>query len=100
MEIQQTKETIMKGIVRGRWKLVHNGSAGGTLSLYDLEADPLEKSDVSDQNPAVVAELKRALEKMVEEAVAHGTKYDKASDQDMSPAELEVLQGLGYLLDD
>lgn len=100
MEIQQTKETIMKGIVRGRWKLVHNGSAGGILSLYDLEADPLEKSDVSDQNPAIVAELKRALEKMVEEAVAHGTNYDEASDQDMSPAELDVLQGLGYLLDD
>jgi arylsulfatase A-like enzyme len=97
LEIQQTEATMMKGIVKGRWKLVHNISADGTLGLYDLEADPFEKKDVSAQHPDVVAELKRALENMVARAVRFGESYHQAPDQNMSPAELEALRGLGYL---
>lgn len=44
----------------GKWKAVRYG-LDGPLELYDLEADPREKSDVSGQYPEIVNDLERRL---------------------------------------
>jgi len=47
------------GAVRdGKWKLVWHVLLPPKVELFDLDADPEEKTDLSAQNPAKVAELK------------------------------------------
>jgi arylsulfatase A-like enzyme len=43
----------------GRWKL--RMTSGGSTSLFDLEADPSESSNVASQNPDVLAEMTALL---------------------------------------
>ena len=69
-----TYETTVHAIRRGRWSLhlapdspdwgTPEGSPappGGTRRLYDLEADPTEHHDVSDEHPQVADELEDLL---------------------------------------
>ena len=97
-EIQQSLETMMKGIKEGQWKLVHNITKE-RYELYDLIADPLEKVDVSQEHPEKVADLKIKLNKMVKRAEQHGTRYKESLSDDTTPAEAAKLRGLGYLGD-
>lgn len=48
-----------RAIVRGRWKLI---VAPGELELYDLVADPGERTDRAAQHPELVGELSALLE--------------------------------------
>jgi hypothetical protein len=42
----------------GRWKLVwHAMKKGGKTQLFDREADPLNRNDLSEAHPEVVADL-------------------------------------------
>lgn len=50
----------VEGVRRGKWKLVQLPK--GNSELYNLEADPGEKNDLSDQFPDQVNELKSLLE--------------------------------------
>ncbi|MBA3822221.1 MAG: sulfatase-like hydrolase/transferase, partial [Deltaproteobacteria bacterium] len=45
-------------IVRGGWKLIDNGVS---FELYDVKADPGERTNLIGQKPELVAELKRLL---------------------------------------
>ena len=58
------------GAVRvGDWKLVvHERAKKSTLELFDLQADPSEKSNVADKYPDRVAELQKALAAFAAEA--------------------------------
>lgn len=50
---------------KGDWKLVHNGSTPdeGNDELYNISVDPLEKSDLAQENPDRVTDLRRELAK-------------------------------------
>ena len=65
---------------KGKWKLCLCPGSGGwsaprpgkddatklpPVQLYDLAADPAEKTNVQDKHPEVVAELTKLLEKQV-----------------------------------
>ncbi|HEX6883112.1 MAG TPA: sulfatase [Planctomycetota bacterium] len=86
-------------LVRGRHKLIEQASVG-RLSLYDLESDPEERVDLVAREPELVAELERALRAKVREAEARGERFGVGGVVETSPAELELLQKLGYGGDD
>ncbi len=49
---------VLESARSGKWKYFANGS------LYDLESDPAEKSNVAEDNPEVIAEMKRLFLQM------------------------------------
>jgi hypothetical protein len=65
--------------------------------LFDLHADPLERNNISSQQPAVVAELDAALEAWLAECRAHADLSDTHSAVGLDEATLAQLHGLGYL---
>jgi len=60
-----------RGAVRkGRFKLVWKATLPSQTELFDLVADPSEKTNVADAHPEVVAELKKAVEDQARGGVA------------------------------
>ncbi len=70
------------GVFEGKWKYTVNtgrgGGAGRTTGLYDLAADPYETTDLSVQEPEVLARLV----KMYEERPTAPSLHDKGSPPD------------------
>ena len=56
--------TYKKAVVDGRFKVVRD-DVSGRVEVYDLEADPLEREDLSERDP----ELRRRLMKRLVEAI-------------------------------
>ncbi|MEX6723414.1 sulfatase-like hydrolase/transferase [Parapedomonas caeni] len=51
----------MSALRQGQWKLIEDPDAGQTR-LFDLSVDPFEHTDVAEQNPALVSQLKAQLQ--------------------------------------
>jgi arylsulfatase A-like enzyme len=49
-----------EAVIRGEWKLLQN-SPYSALELYNLKADPYERTNVIDENPRIARELQQAL---------------------------------------
>ena len=54
-------EAFRGSIIKGKWKLVKIALLPGKTELFDLTADPGEKTDVAAQNPEVVSDLESRL---------------------------------------
>ena len=54
-------EAFRGSIIKGKWKLVKIALLPGKTELFDLIADPGEKTDVAAQNPEVVRDLESRL---------------------------------------
>jgi hypothetical protein len=54
-------EAFRGAVRKGKWKLVRIALLPGKTELFDLEADPGEKDNVADKNPAVVKDLEARL---------------------------------------
>jgi arylsulfatase A-like enzyme len=52
----------LAAVVRGRYKLIDNGSSA---ELYDIHVDPDERSNLLSVKPAVVEDLKKVLHKFI-----------------------------------
>ena len=76
-----------------RFKLIR--SRGGRLLLFNLEADPSERRDLSAQRPEFAAELNAELEAWRLARPRIGG--DGASTTELDPATEERLRALGYL---
>jgi len=49
------------GLRSGRWKYLRSGLWSGTATLFDLEADPGEKRDMSRARPDLAKQLEARL---------------------------------------
>ncbi len=96
-EIRQNPAYTLEGIAEGRWKLVRPLVRGGASALYDLEEDPRESRDVSEQEPEVALRLIQLLRGMRESAEERARGLDLAPGGNLTPAVLEQLRGLGYV---
>ncbi|WP_199554713.1 arylsulfatase [Sandaracinobacteroides hominis] len=54
-------EPTQGSIREGKWKLVWLAPLPSSVMLFDLEADPSEKTDVSQQNPRIFADLQKRV---------------------------------------
>ncbi|MEM1448250.1 MAG: sulfatase [Planctomycetota bacterium] len=72
----------------GKWKL--HRDAGGEASLYDLDADPDELTDIAAEQPDVVAKLAAELDAQLARARGE-VRTEEASDDARS-----ALESLGY----
>ena len=54
------------GLRSGRWKYLRPGPWSGTATLFDLDADPGEKADLSQARPELLAQLEARLKEILE----------------------------------
>ena len=98
--ISSTIQHDLEAMVRGRYKLIA-ATDGSAVSLYDLETDPLEQTDLAPSHAGVVAELRQAIAAVQEENErAWERRYlrDHPDLRDEAARETEEnLRDLGYL---
>lgn len=74
----------------GRWKLI-DGPEEGTLELYDLKVDPLEKNNLASQEGERVVKLQELIERWREKH-EKGGKLAPISEEDRAR-----LRAMGYV---
>ncbi len=84
---------------KGRYKLVYDFS-DGRAELYNLKADPGEKTDIAEKEPELAAYLEKKLIKTVKENASLAGSFKKSGGKPaLSSKEIEKLKSLGYLSD-
>lgn len=68
-EVVYSIEPFRAAVRKGNWKLVWQTTLPSRVELFDLAADPGEKTNLADQNPQKVAELQQRTEALAREAV-------------------------------
>jgi arylsulfatase A-like enzyme len=84
------QEDITRMVRQGRYKLHHNRLTRA-FALFDLEADPRERTDLIQARAEVGRALKGALESFMATEVAGGARGR------LSPEQIEKLRSLGYV---
>ena len=67
-EVVYDIEPFRAALRRGDWKLVWRATLPSQVELFNLAADPEEKTNLADREPERVAELKRRIEALSAEA--------------------------------
>jgi len=80
-----------RSVVTDGYKLIWNKDSDA-IELYDLEADPLERSDLAETE----VETARALKQMLMEWDQNRDHHD-AGRVDLTPEDIRALEALGYL---
>ena len=84
------KGNYRRSIRRGRYKL-HYDHLSGSRTLFDLEVDPGEQTDVAADHPELVETMWGKLQEYMQ-----GRREVDAS-LEVSPEEIETLKALGYM---
>src|SRR5262249_6428346 len=66
-EVVYNVEPFVAGVREGDWKLVWRAALPTELELFNLAADPSEKTNLAGQNPAKVAELEKRADELAHE---------------------------------
>ena len=80
-------------LILGNYKLIVRWRGGTETELYDLEADPLERNDLSDTHP-LAEEMSLRVAGIVERA---RQERGRARRIDLSESQLRRLKALGYI---
>ena len=116
-ETEMSRFYVADSLVLGRWKLIADRSGAlqrstdGNVSLrarnasrgppanylFDLDTDPAERRDVSDQHHEIAERLRRKLDEMLRAAAARGRGFEKSDERSLSVEEQEALHSLGYV---
>jgi len=83
----------------GPLKLIFAPEAGETL-LFDLEHDPLEKTNLAADRPDDVARLRGELERLKELAARRGQRFSSTAALAFTPGLEADLEALGYVGDE
>jgi arylsulfatase A-like enzyme len=83
------------GVREGRFKFVHS-LRDGASELYDIEADPAEKSDLSDSQPLRVEFYRQALYRWLDR-LERGHTLPQPSPTPVSEEDRAALRALGYV---
>ncbi|MDX1383967.1 MAG: sulfatase [Thermoanaerobaculia bacterium] len=89
-----------ESIIVGEWKLIRNferPEGWPEFELYHHRDDPLDRDNVADENPKVVAELSARLDAWREWAEGAKLPSDAEASAEMSAEELARLRALGYI---
>lgn len=86
-------------VQKGAWKAIFLRNNPADVSLYNLEQDPLERNNLSDQHPEIIVDLKNAYYKMqkANEAISARFELDQAAPPELDPELREDLKALGYV---
>ena len=87
-------------IVSEGWKLIHNTKGRGEqpeFELYDRKDDPLDQTNLAEENAELVERLSEQLEAWHRQALAVRLEADDEATEGMSSEELERLRSLGYI---
>lgn len=95
---EKRKRPGRKSFVRNdQWKMVNWERPNENLfRLFNLSKDPLEKTDIMDDNKTVAKQLKARLQDKFTSIQKHS--QGPQQEVDMSPERLEQLRSLGYML--
>lgn len=86
----------IQALIRGDWKLISFPQDNPAKKLFNLKKDPMELTDLSDENPSQLKELQAILN---EWNMREKAQHDVAPPQNkiFSGEERNKLRGLGYL---
>jgi arylsulfatase A-like enzyme len=87
------KRAFKKAIIDGRFKLIRDDESQ-RIELYDLEADPAERTNLAEERPELRERLLRELEVRLEQAARGGVT---APERQLEEQEIEALRELGYV---
>jgi arylsulfatase A-like enzyme len=93
VEVLRRSAPKSQSVRRGRYKLYYSNRAEPNYVLFDLEADPGETRDVTEEHPELAAELRRVLD----ERGAAVQARQEAPAVKLDPEEEAQLRALGYL---
>ena len=82
----------------GPWKLIVEPGSRRAV-LYDRRTDPGERTDVAARHPALVEELREALERMLARSREAAARFSLSEEVALTSTDLDVLRALGYLGD-
>ncbi|MCP3982452.1 MAG: sulfatase-like hydrolase/transferase [bacterium] len=82
----------LRGVRSGRWKLIDSAS---DPELYDLQTDPLEKTNLAELEKDRLGELREALAAL-QASLQEGDLAEDAQDAVMDPETAALLASLGY----
>ncbi|MFT5049635.1 MAG: choline-sulfatase, partial [Chlamydiales bacterium] len=98
-EMRNTNGRDWDGLIDGRWKYLVDLAQDRQL-LFDLDADPLEQSDVSAEHPNVLEVLAGRLEELRARSRERAHSFEPEASIELSTDEVERLKQLGYMGDD
>ena len=99
--LSEMGNTTVTSLREPPWKLLHDEESG-TNRLFDIVADPRERTDLASEHPDVVAAMLESMRELRARARADGEQYprDDLEDLELTEEQLEMMRALGYIDDD